>query len=325
MSPHLQGRDIVMDDSLVCVGIDVAKAHLDVHVLPTNKAARYRNSKAGIAALVKMLKSHLPDLVVLEATGKLEIPAASALDAAGMRVAIVNPRQVRDFAKATGQLAKTDALDAKVIATYGRAVHPEPRPIPDKETPALQGVLARRRQLIQMLTAEKNRLDRAHPVARRDVREHIGWLYERLERVDAELHDRIKGSPAWREREELLRSVPGVGPVASRTFLIDLPELGSIDKKAISKLVGVAPLNHDSGAMRGTRTTWGGRPQVRCLLYMASLAAIRSNPVIRAHYRKLRDAGKRPKVAQVACMRKLLVILNAIAASGTPWEDQSLT
>jgi len=306
----------------VCVGIDVAKAFLDVHILPSGLAGRYRNSKTGIAALVKMLKGQDPVLVVLEATGKLELPAASALGDAGIPVAIVNPRQVRDYAKATGQLAKTDALDAKVIATYGRDLHPEPRPVPDKESLALQGILARRRQLVQMLTAEKNRLDRAHPAARRDVREHIEWLYERLKLVDHDLHELIKASPSWRQRDALLQSVPGVGPVASRTLLIDLPELGTVDKKAISKLVGVAPLNRDSGGLRGSRSVWGGRPQVRCALYMASLAAIRANPAIRAYYRKLREAGKKPKVAQVACMHKLLVILNAIAQSGAQWEAQ---
>jgi transposase len=242
-----------------------------------------------------------------------------------MPVRIVNPRQVRDYAKATGQLAKTDALDAKVIATYGRDLHPEPRPVPDKESLALQGVLARRRQLMQMLNAEKNRLDRAHPAARRDIREHIEWLHDHLKKVDHELHDLIKASPAWRQRDALLQSVPGVGPIVSRTLIIDLPELGSISPKAISKLVGVAPLNRDSGATRGARTIWGGRPHVRWALYMASLAAIRSNPPIRAYYRKLRDAGKRPKVAQVACMRKLLVILNTMVQTGTHWEPLSPT
>jgi transposase len=315
----LQGRDTVINSS-VCVGIDVAKAFLDVHVLPSGKASRFENTSAGIATLVKELKSENPSLIVLEATGRLELPAASALAGAGMPVAIVNPRHVRDYARATGELAKTDALDARVIATYGRDLHPEPRPLPDKESLVLQGLLARRRQLVGMMTAEKNRLDRAHPATRQDVRDHIDWLYQRLKNVDRELHDLIKASPAWQERDALLQSVPGVGPVLSRTLLIDLPELGTVDQKAIAKLVGVAPLNRDSGTMRGTRTTWGGRANVRCVLYMASLIAIRVNPVIRAYYQKLRGEGKKPKVAQVACMRKLLVILNAIAEKGTPWE-----
>lgn len=306
--------------SSVCVGIDVAKAHLDVYLLPTDQATRYPNSAAGIARLVKMLRSKRPALVVLEATGRLEMPAASALGAAGMPVAIVNPRHVREYARATGELAKTDALDARVIATYGRDLNPEARPVPDKKSLELQGLLARRRQLVEMLTAEKNRLDRAHPAARRDVRDHIEWLHNRLKRVDSGLHNLIKASPAWRQRDALLQSVPGVGPIVSRTLLIELPELGTIAHKSISKLVGVAPLNRDSGTQRGTRRIWGGRPQVRCALYMASLAAIRTNPVIRAHYPKLRSEGKKPKVAQVACMRKLLVILNAIAQSGTRWE-----
>jgi len=312
-------------DSQVCVGIDVAKAFLDVHLLPAEKAVRYPNSRTGIVTMVRMLKRQRPTLVVLEATGRLEIAAAGALGAAGMPVAIVNPRHVREYAKATGQLAKTDALDARVIATYGRDLHPEPRPIPDKDRLALQGLLARRRQLVEMLTAEKNRLDRAHPATRRDLREHIAWLHERLKKVDRELHELIKASEAWRQRDALLQGVPGIGPIASRTLLIDLPELGTISHKAISKLVGVAPLNRDSGTLRGSRSIWGGRPHVRCALYMASLAAIRCNPAIRDHYRKLRDAGKKPKVAQTACMRKLLVILNAIAQTGAQWEAPHAT
>jgi transposase len=313
----------VIDSSRVCVGIDVAKAFLDVHVLPAGKAARYRNSGPGIAALVKMVKKHCPTLVVLEATGKLELPAASALNTAGIPVAIVNPRQVRDFARATGQLAKTDALDAKVLATYGRDLHPEPRPVPDGQSLELQGILSRRRQLIQMITAEKNRLDRAVKATRRDIREHIAFLADRLESVDSQLNERIKVSSAWRQRDALLQSVPGVGPIVSRTLIIDLPELGTIDKKSVSKLVGVAPLNRDSGTARGSRSIWGGRPQVRCALFMACLVGIRVNPVIKAHYKKLRAAGKKPKVAQVACMHKLLIILNAIVESDTPWEAPS--
>lgn len=309
----------------VFVGIDVAKRHLDVHILPKNAASRYTNSRAGIGALTKMLQKHRPELVVLEATGRLEIPAAVALCAAGIPVAIVNPRHVRDFARASGQLAKTDALDARVIATYGSALHPDARPMPDSLTLKLQGLLARRRQLVDMVVAEKNRLDRAHPAARKDVREHIEWLGKRLKRADRELNELIKHSPQWRERDARYQSVPGVGPVVSHTLLIDLPELGSISHKSIAKLVGVAPLNRDSGAARGTRSVWGGRTHVRSALYMASLAALRANPVIREHYQKLRALGKPPKVAQVACMRKLLVILNAIAEKNTAWSPQELT
>ena len=309
----------------VFVGIDVAKRHLDVHILPRDLVSRYTNTGAGIGALVKMLHKHRPELVVLEATGKLELPAATALFAAGIPVAIVNPRQVRDFARASGTLAKTDALDARVIATYGSALHPDARPIPDAISLKLQGLLARRRQLVDMLVAEKNRLDRAHPAARKDVREHIEWLQDRLKRADRELHDLIKASPQWSQRDAHYQSVPGIGPIASHTLLIDLPELGTISHKAIAKLVGVAPLNRDSGQARGARSVWGGRPHVRSALYMASLAAIRANPIIKAHYRKLRGEGKPPKVAQVACMRKLLVILNAIAEKNTAWTRQTPT
>jgi transposase len=309
----------------IFVGIDVAKRHLDVHILPNNATSRYTNSIAGIGALVKMLRKQKPELVVLEATGKLEIPAAAALFAAGIPVAIVNPRQVRDFARASGRLAKTDALDAQVIATYGSALHPDVRPIPDAISLQLQGLLARRRQLVDMLVAEKNRLDRAHPAARKDVREHIEWLQQRLKRADRELHELIKHSPVWRERDARYQSVPGVGPIVSHSLLIDLPELGAISHKQIAKLVGVAPLNRDSGEARGARSVWGGRSHVRAALYMASLAAIRANPVIRAHYRKLREEGKPAKVAQVACMRKLLVILNAIAEKNVFWSPGDST
>jgi transposase len=309
----------------IFVGIDVAKHHLDVHVLPKNLTSRYTNSGVGIGALVRMLQKHDPELVVLEATGKLEIPTAAALFAAGIPVAIVNPRQVRDFAKASGTLAKTDALDARVIATYGRALHPDARPIPDAISLQLQGLLARRRQMVDMLVAEKNRLDRAHPAARQDVREHIEWLQQRLKRADRELHQLIKQSPQWSHRDACYQSVPGVGPIVSHTLLIDLPELGTISHKAIAKLAGVAPLNRDSGQARGPRSIWGGRSHVRSALYMASLAAIRANPIIRVHYRKLRAEGKPPKVAQVACMRKLLVILNAIAEKNTLWEPEHST
>lgn len=309
----------------IFVGIDVAKHHLDVHVLPKNLTSRYTNSGVGIGALIRMLQKQQPELVVLEATGKLEIPTAAALFAAGIPVAIVNPRQVRDFAKASGTLAKTDALDARVIATYGRALHPDARPIPDAISLQLQGLLARRRQLVDMLVAEKNRLDRAHPAARKDVREHIEWLQQRLKRADRELHQLIKQSPQWCHRDACYQSVPGIGPIVSHTLLIDLPELGTISHKAIAKLAGVAPLNRDSGQARGTRSIWGGRSHVRSALFMASLAAIRANPIIRTHYRKLRAEGKPSKVAQVACMRKLLVILNALAEKNTLWEPEHST
>lgn len=313
----------VTQDERCYVGIDVAGAHLDVCVLPSRAMARYSNDPVGIEALVASLIGQDVQLVVLEATGKLEIPSAAALGVAGIPVAVVNPRQVRDFAKATGQLAKTDALDAHVIATFARDVHPEARPIRDEQSLDIQDALARRRQLTAMLAAEKNRLARARPTSRKDIQDHITWLEKRLSRADTGLEDIIKASPIWRERDKLFQSVPGVGPVLSRTLLIDLPEIGSISHKAIAKLVGVAPLNHDSGIMRGTRGIWGGRAHVRSALYMATVIGTRYNPVLKAHYLKLRAEGKKPKVALVACMRKLLSILNAMAASGQPWNPEA--
>jgi len=305
------------------VGIDVAGSDLDVCTLPSEAAARYTNDSIGIEALVASLASTTVALVVLEATGKLEIPVAAALSIAGIAVAIVNPRQVRDFAKATGQLAKTDTLDAHVLAAFARDVHPEARPVRDEQSLDIQDVLARRRQLIGMLAAEKNRLARARPASRKDILAHIAWLDKRLGRADTALKDIIKASPLWRERDALFQSVPGVGPVLSRTLLIDLPEIGNISHKAIAKLVGVAPLNRDSGTMRGSRGIWGGRAHVRSALYMATVIGTRYNPVLKVHYLKLRAEGKKPKVALVACMRKLLCILNAMAASGKPWNPEA--
>lgn len=301
------------------VGIDVAKARLDVAVRPAEEAWAAPNDEAGIEAVVDRLRALAPTLVVLEATGGLEVPLAAALAAAALPVAVVNPRQVRDFAKAVGQLAKTDALDAALLARFAEAVRPPVRAVPDAEAQALSALLARRRQTIAMLVAEQQRLGAALPAVRPRVERHIAWLREELADVDAELARAIRASPAWREADDLLRSVPGVGPVLATTLVADLPELGRLDRKAIAALVGVAPLACESGILRGRRVVWGGRARVRAALYMGTLVAVRHNPVIRALYERLLAAGKPTKVALVACMHKLLTILNAILRHRKPW------
>lgn len=306
----------------VWVGIDVAKAALDWSVRPTGQQGHVRNEATGWQTLLEQLAPLHPTLVVLEATGGLEIPVAAALATAGLAVAVVNPRQVRDFAKATGQLAKTDALDAALLARFAEAVRPEPRPLPDAATQALDALLSRRRQVVEMLTAERNRLLTARTArVRKDVQQHIHWLEQRVAELDRDLHNEVRRSPLWREQEQLLRSVPGVGPTLTFTLLADLPELGQLDRKRIAALAGVAPINRDSGTFRGRRTTWGGRPAVRAVLYMATLVATRHNAVIRARYQHLLAAGKPKKVALVACMHQLLGILNAILAHHTPWQE----
>jgi transposase len=301
------------------VGIDVAKATLDVAVRPAGEAWSASNDDAGIAALVQRLRPLAPALIVLEATGGFETAAVAALAAAGLRVVVANPRQVRDFARATGQLAKTDTLDAEVLALFAERVRPEPRPLPDAAVQALDALLTRRRQLLEMLVAEQNRLGFAAAAVRRDITQHIHWLQRRLRDVDGDLEQAVRTSPVWRLKEDLLRSVPGVGPVVSRTLLGELPELGTLTHKQIAALVGVAPRARDSGTLRGKRIVWGGRASVRAALYMGAPVATRYNPAIRAFYTRLRAAGKPAKVALVACMRKLLTILNAILRTGTPW------
>ena len=302
------------------VGIDVSKATLDVGVRPSSQAWSSPNEELGISSLVLRLKRIGPALVVLEATGGLELPVVAALGAAGLPVVVVNPRQVRDFAKATGKLAKTDTLDAQVLALFAERVQPAPRPLPDADALVLSSLMARRRQLIAMLVAERNRLDRALEPVRLGIQEHIAWLEQTLGGVDKTLSQTLRKSPLWREREDLLRSVPGIGPVASATLVAGLPELGTLNGKQVAALVGVAPLNRDSGVLRGRRTVWGGRASVRTALYMATLVATRFNPVIRIFYQRLCSAGKPKKVALVASMRKLLTILNAMLKHRTPWD-----
>lgn len=305
----------------VFVGIDVSKASLDVAVRPSGEVWRFSNDEDGFAALLEQLKPVAPRLVVLEATGGYQAPVAAALTVGGITVAVVNPRQVRDFGRATGRLAKTDALDAEVIARFAEAVRPEPRALPDAETNELRGLLSRRRQIVEMITAELNRLPTAVAPVGRDIEEHIAWLRRRLKDVDKDLYTGLKRSPLWRVREQLLRSVPGIGPVTTCTLLADMPELGRLNGKQISALVGVAPFNRDSGTLRGKRTTWGGRGAVRATLFMATLAAVRRSPSMKAFYERLVTAGKPKKLALVACMRKLLVRINAVVRDGVPWAE----
>jgi transposase len=302
----------------------VSKATLDVAVRPTEEQWQFPHTEEGIHALVTRLAGVHPCLVVLEATGGLEVTVVAALAAASLPVVVVNPRQVRDFAKATGKLAKTDRLDAQVLASFADGVRPTLRPLPDAQTQALEALLTRRRQVVGMLTAERNRLQAARPPVRQDIQDHTAWLEERLAKLDYDLRNTLHASPLWREKEDLLRGVPGVGPVLSLTLLAELPELGTLDRRQIAALVGVAPFNRDSGTLRGKRTIWGGRATVRATLYMAALVASRHNPCIRAFYQRLLAKGKAKKVALTACMRKLLTILNAMMKHRTPWNPVAL-
>lgn len=301
------------------IGIDVAQASLDVAVHGVDKRWAFSNNEAGIEQAVALLRKLRPALVVLEATGGIELPPVTELMLTRIPVVVVNPRQVRDFAKATGILAKTDVLDARVLAHFAVAVRPAQRPLPDAQAQEFSAVLSRRRQLRDMLTMEKNRIRSARKVLRPGIQAHIEWLTEELARIDDDLGRWVRESPVWRERDNLLRSVKGVGPVVSTTLLADLPELGTLNRKQIAALVGVAPLNRDSGTLRGRRTVWGGRAPVRAALYMATLVAMRHNPAISSFYQRLRAAGKLKKVALVACMHKLLIILNAMIKYLTPW------
>lgn len=308
----------------VYAGLDVAKAHLDLAWCPEGPPQRFAHDEAGITALVTVLRTHAPALVVLEATGGYETQVASALALAAVPLAIVNPRQVRAFAKALGRLAKTDAIDAEVLALFAERVRPEPRPLPDAAQQALAALVTRRRQLVEMLTAERNRLPLAHGRIRHDVQAHIHWLEQRLKDSNEGLRLAIRESPLWRATDQLLRSVPGIGPTTAAVLVADLPELGQLSRHQVAALVGVAPFNRDSGPRRGPRTIAGGRASVRAPLYMATLVATRYNPVIRAFYHRLRAAGKPPKVALVAAMRKLLTILNAIIKTQRPWTPLAL-
>lgn len=310
-----------MEGTPIFVGIDVSKAGLDVAVRPMGSREFVANDAAGIEILVERLRELQPALIVLEATGGVERAVTRALASAEFPVVVINPRQVRDFAKATGQLAKTDTIDAAVLARFGEAVRPALRPLPDEVTWELRAVVTRRRQLTEMIVAETNRLSGASKAVRKRINAHLRWLEAELKRADKDLDQSIRQSPIWRENEDLLRSVPGMGPVISRTLLAELPELGRLNRKQIAALVGVAPLNRDSGTLRGRRSIWGGRATVRAALYMGALVASRRNAVIQTFYRRLRNAGKAPKIALVACMRKLLTILNAMIKHKTHWSE----
>jgi transposase len=306
--------------SSIWVGLDVAKAHIDVAVLPTCTRLQVSNDESGHATLVASLLAAAPTLVVLEATGGYETAVATALALAGLPVAVVNPRQVRDFARALGYLAKTDAIDAGVLARFAERVQPAPRPLPDADHADLAALVARRRQVSEMLVAERNRLALARAPIRRRVREHVRYLDARLAELDADIAGRIRKTPVWRDRDQLLQSVPGVGPRTSSVLLASLPELGTGSARSLAALVGIAPLNADSGQHRGRRRTWGGRADVRAALYMAALVATRCNPVFRAFYQRLLTAGKTKKVALIATMHKLLTVLHALIKQNKPWQ-----
>ena len=311
-------------EEMMFIGIDVSKAALDVAAQPNQEAWQESNTAGGIDALVHRLKMRAPELIVVEATGGYENAVVAAVGAAGLPIVVVNPRQVRDFAKATGKLAKTDRIDAEILALFAERVRPELRELKSEAAQELEALLARRRQILEMTQAERNRLEHATGAVRRDLLEHIRYLEKRLNRVDTELEERVQESPLWRAKEDLLRSVPGVGPIVSRTLIAELPELGRLTHKEIASLVGVAPFSRDSGTLRGKRMVWGGRASVRAALYMAAVVGVRRNAALRPFYERLRSTGKPAKVALVACMRKLLTILNSMVRSGTHWNPDQV-
>jgi transposase len=313
-----------MVDMPCFVGIDVAKAQWDIALRPSGERWAVPNDAGGVGTLVEQLQARHPTLMVREATGGLERAATAALATAGLPVVVVNPRQARDCARATGQLAKTDAWDARALAHVADVIRPTPRPLPDAQPQALRALLGRRQQLIVMRTAEQNRLAGTCGRIQTDIEAHITWLNERLATLDDDLETRLRASPLWRDNDDLVQSTPGIGPVCARTFLLELPELGTLTRQQIAALVGVAPLNGDSGTLRGRRMIWGGRAHVRTVLYMGTLVATRSNPQIKAFYERLLAAGKVKKVALTACMRKLLTILNAMLKHRTPWHAQEV-
>jgi transposase len=302
------------------VGIDISKAYLDLALRPTGRTWRCANETSAFPDLVAELQPLHPTLIVMEATGALELPVAAALAAAALPFAIVNPRQVRDFAKAKGQLAKTDRIDAGILAHFAEALRPAAQTLPSAEQQHLSALLTRRRQLVEMLLAERNRMATARPSVCERIQQHILWLQTELDDLETELQHCIESSPAWRVADERLRSVPGIGPVTARTLVADLPELGHLSHKRLAALVGVAPLNVDSGRYHGQRRVWGGRLHVRRTLYMATVSAVRCNPVLRAFYTHLVNAGKPKKVALIAAMHKLLTILNAMMKQQTSWQ-----
>jgi transposase len=310
-----------MEHSTSFVGIDVSKQHLDVHVRPSGETFTVPRTGAGLEELTRRLCLDFPLLVVFEATGGFEITVAAALAAAKLPLAVVNPRQIRDFARSLGRLAKTDRLDAEVIALFAERVRPEPRPVADEDALALGELVARRRQIVEMIGMEKNRQHQVRDPSLKDgIQAHLAWLQQALADLDGEIGNLVRRCPAWRETEELLTSVPGVGKVTARTLIAELPELGCLGRRQVAALVGVAPFSQESGQWRGYRAIAGGRFEVRRALYMATLASIRFNPVIRAHYQQLRLRGRPAKVALIACLRRLLTILNAMLRERTTWQ-----
>ena len=305
------------------VGIDVSKNTLDVCIAPPGETLHVTHDEAGIAQIAKRLKELSPTLIVMEATGGLEVRLASELAGQGLPVAVINPRQARDFAKATGQLAKTDAVDAAVLAAFARAIRPAVRPIKDADVRELDDLVTRRRQLIDIRVQETLRLGTASKVQKKSLNAHIAWLDKRITDLDGDLTRRLRTSDAWRAKDDLLRGIPGVGAVTTLTMLAKCPELGSLNRREIAKLAGVAPLADDSGKHRGKRFIWGGRADVRAVLYMATVSAIRCNSVIKAFAERLTQAGKPAKVVIVACMRKLLTIMNTMVKNNAPWNPKT--
>jgi transposase len=304
------------------VGIDVSKDSLEVALRPSNTVQSFTNDDEGIAQLIESLRPQQPALIVLEATGKYERPVARALAVEGLLFNIINPRQGRAFARATGVLAKTDRIDALLLARFAEVLQPEARSLKDEQTEALSDLVIRRRQIVEMITAEKNRLALATKRVRRDIQVHIRWMEKRIEDINDDIDELIRQSPLWREKDKLLQSVTGVGPVLASTILASLPELGTLNRKQIAALVGVAPFNRESGRYKGKQKIQGGRASVRNVLYMGTVAGIRANPVLRIFYERLVAKGKPKKLALTACMRKLLVILNTMLKNGTCWQNQ---
>ena len=304
------------------IGIDVSGKFLDIHILPEGQGRRFTNDASGISEVVELAGDQQVCLIVMESTGGLETALVAECGVARLPTVVMNPRQIRDFARSMGRLAKTDAIDAEVIARFGSALRPEPRILADEQSRELKALVTRRQQLTEMRSAETNRLRRAQPAVQERLRRHIEYLTQELEDIDREIEELIRESPIWSEKAELLRDVPGIRSVSCLTLVGALPELGRLNRQQIAALVGVAPLNRDSGAYRGRRSTWGGRSRVRQVLYMAALSARVHNPVIRAFYERLVAAGKPAKVALVACMRKLLTIVNAMLRDGTSWDSQ---
>jgi len=306
----------------VFVGLDVSKQHLDVAVRPQNRHFVTPNHDRGIKQLVKRLAALKPQLIVLEASGGYEFLVTAALAEAQLPVALINPQAVRKFAGATGKLAKTDKIDAQVLAHFAEALRPEPRSLPDQAHQVLKAALQRRQQVVKMIGQEENRLEKTFiPAVRQDIQVHLTWLRRRLEQLERDLDDQIRQSPLWQDRDRLYQSVPGIGPIVSRAVIAHLPELGTLPGKKAVALVGVAPYNRDSGRLRGKRMIRGGRSHLRRMLYMAAVVASRFNPVIRAFYQRLRSAGKPPKLALTACIRKLVLILNAMVKNNQPWNQ----